>query len=98
MHAPAAVIARWIIDRGGASSREVLTEFRMDRWSLRRRRQALACLGVRFFEHGSGSHYLPIEGASIYVASPLQRTGSDTQSKTRAREAEPASAAAERGT
>lgn len=61
MRAPASVIAVFILERGGASSAELLMMFRLSEQTLRRRRPELRRCGIEFVERGSGSYYVPRE-------------------------------------
>ena len=63
--APALAIAAFVRERGGAVySTEILDRFFLSESTLRRRRPALARLGIRFLENGRGSMYATAELAS----------------------------------
>jgi hypothetical protein len=59
--APALAIAAFVRERGAVYSTEILDHFFLSETTLRRRRPALARLGIRFLENGRGSFYATAE-------------------------------------
>jgi hypothetical protein len=59
--APALAIAAFVQERGAVYSTEILDRFFLSETTLRRRRPALARLGIRFLENGRGSVYATAE-------------------------------------
>ena len=59
--APALAIAAFVRENGAVYSTEILDRFFLSETTLRRRRPALARLGIRFLENGRGSVYATAE-------------------------------------
>jgi hypothetical protein len=58
---PALAIAAFVRERGAVYSTEILDHFFLSETTLRRRRPALARLGIRFLKNGRGSVYATAE-------------------------------------
>jgi len=71
--APALAIAAFVRERGAVYSTEILDRFFLSEMTLRRRRPALARLGICFLENGRGSLYATAELAEQLPLSSLPK-------------------------
>jgi hypothetical protein len=71
--APALAIAAFVREHGAVYSSEVLDRFFLSETTLRRRRPALARLGIRFVENGRGSMYATAELAKQLPSTSLPK-------------------------
>jgi hypothetical protein len=70
---PAMAIAAFVRERGAVYSTEILDHFFLSETTLRRRRPALARLGIRFLENGRGSVYATAELAEQLPSTSLPK-------------------------
>ena len=70
---PALAIAAFVREHGAVYSSEILDRFFLSETTLRRRRPALARLGIRFLENGRGSIYATAELTDRLPASYLPK-------------------------